>query len=206
MSKSSLRSSPWILGAPQSGLANDIFWMRALSSEPAGGRPGRGRLDCQVEKGRNPCRCQRMTVSGRTKHKASRQPDQRCERQTQKMRATLPNCGRLERLDRRANCCRSARFSSARWRRDFKAERTERNRASRVDHMSGAASSRRKSPSSQAIEIWQSTAIQDFLPSAQVKTEEQANHFLEWWVYARKLGALHLEKTELSLVKTRSKG
>ena len=45
-----------------------------------------------------------------------------------------------------------------RWRRDFRAEQTERNRASRVDHMSGAASSRRKSPSSRAIEIWQSTA------------------------------------------------
>src|SRR6266849_6467214 len=42
------------------------------------------------------------------------------------------------------------------------------------------------------------SAIQDFLPSAQVKTEEQANHFLAWWVYARKLGALHLEKTESS--------
>src|SRR5712692_11095699 len=39
MSKPSLRSSPWILGAPQSGLANDIFWMKALSSEPTGGRP-----------------------------------------------------------------------------------------------------------------------------------------------------------------------
>ena len=76
-----------------------------------------------------------MTVSGRTKHKASRQPDQRCESQTQKMRATLPNRGRLERSPRRANCCRSARFSSARWRRDFRAEQTERNRASRVDHM-----------------------------------------------------------------------
>src|SRR5229473_1183520 len=74
MSKPSLRSSPWILGAPQSGLANDIFWMRALSSEPIGGRPGPRHLDFQVQKARNPCRCQRMTVSGRTKHKASRQP------------------------------------------------------------------------------------------------------------------------------------
>ncbi len=65
--------------------------------------------------------------------------------------------GNFARLRRRANCCRSARFSSARWGRDFRAEPTERNRASRVDHMSGAASSRRKSPSSRAIEIWQST-------------------------------------------------
>src|SRR5260370_33672277 len=41
----------------------------------------------------------------------------------------------LGRLRRRADCCRSARFSSAEWRRDFRAEQIERNGASRVDHM-----------------------------------------------------------------------
>src|SRR6266851_2627599 len=40
---------------------------------------------------------------------------------------------------------------------NIRAEQAERKRASRVDHMSGAASSCRRSPSRRAIEIWQST-------------------------------------------------
>lgn len=34
----------------------------AVSSEPTGGRPGPRRFDFQVQKARNPCRCQRTTV------------------------------------------------------------------------------------------------------------------------------------------------
>jgi hypothetical protein len=66
----SLRSSPWILGAPQSGLACAIFWMRALSSAPTGGRPGPLRLDFQVQKVRNPCRCQRASAALKVIHPA----------------------------------------------------------------------------------------------------------------------------------------
>jgi len=38
-----------------------------------------------------------MQATDLTKHKVWRQPDQRCESQTQKTLSTLPNCGRLER-------------------------------------------------------------------------------------------------------------
>ena len=129
------RSSPWILGAPQSGLASAILRIRSWISEPIGGRPGLRRLDFQVQKSLKPWRCQRMMVSGRTRHKALRQAGQRRESQTQKKRSTGRNCGRLERCRRRASCCRSARFSSARCRRDLRAEANERSRTSRKEHM-----------------------------------------------------------------------
>ena len=77
MVKPSLRSSPWIRGAPQSGLARAIFPIRSFSSESIGGRPGPRHFDFQVQKARNPWRCQRITVSGRTKCRTSRQRNQR---------------------------------------------------------------------------------------------------------------------------------
>jgi hypothetical protein len=79
MVKPSLRSSPWIRGAPQSGLACAISRIRALSSEPIGGRPGPRCLDFHVHQARNPWRCQRITVADCTRSRASRQCDQRQE-------------------------------------------------------------------------------------------------------------------------------
>jgi hypothetical protein len=60
-----LSSSPWIRGAPQSGLASAIFRIRWLTSGLLTGRLSRLRLEIQVQKRRHPCRCQLRTVSCR---------------------------------------------------------------------------------------------------------------------------------------------
>src|SRR5207237_5873381 len=78
-SKPSLRSSPWMRGAPQRGLASAIVRTSSATSEPTDGRPVRPRRDLQVQKARKPCRCQRITVSGRTTWSASRHPAHRLE-------------------------------------------------------------------------------------------------------------------------------
>src|SRR4029453_16401721 len=61
----SLSSSPWIRGAPHSGLAKLIVRISSRISTETTGRPGR-RLDFQPQYDRKPARCQRCTVSGRT--------------------------------------------------------------------------------------------------------------------------------------------
>src|ERR1700675_2014240 len=66
----SLRSSPWILGAPQSGLAwliSRISWRISIETF---GRPPRQR-DFHRQNKRKPARCQQTTVSGWTIAKAS---------------------------------------------------------------------------------------------------------------------------------------
>ena len=66
----SLRSSPWILGAPHNGLATLIWRMSWRISTVTVGRPQR-RLDFHRQYDLNPRRCQRITVSGRTIASAS---------------------------------------------------------------------------------------------------------------------------------------
>ena len=61
----SLRSSPWILGAPHNGLAMLISRISRRISAGTTGRPERGR-DFQRQYDLNPARCQRTTVSGFT--------------------------------------------------------------------------------------------------------------------------------------------
>jgi hypothetical protein len=73
-------------GAPQSGLASAMVRTRFASSEPTDGRPVRPRREFQVQKARKPCRCQRITVSGRTRWSASRHAAQWLESHTQKRR------------------------------------------------------------------------------------------------------------------------
>jgi len=73
-SNPSLSSSPWMRGAPQRGLASAMVRTSWAISAPIGGRPVRPRRDFQVQKARKPCRCQRITVSGRTTWSASRHP------------------------------------------------------------------------------------------------------------------------------------
>jgi hypothetical protein len=58
----SLRSSPWILGAPHNGLAT---LTSRISRNGTVGRPQR-RRDFQRQYNLTPARCQRITVSGRT--------------------------------------------------------------------------------------------------------------------------------------------
>ena len=57
------RSSPWMRGAPQSGLARLIWRISRRLSGVMLGLPAR-RRDFQRQKQRKPARCQRRTVSG----------------------------------------------------------------------------------------------------------------------------------------------
>src|SRR5713226_9270681 len=61
-------------GEPQSGFASAMVRTSLASSELTLGRPTRPRRDFQVQMARNPCRCQRITVWGRTTRSASRHP------------------------------------------------------------------------------------------------------------------------------------
>jgi hypothetical protein len=61
----SLRSSPWILGAPHNGLAPLIWRISWRISTVTAGRPQRC-FDFHRQYDLNPPRCQRITVSGRT--------------------------------------------------------------------------------------------------------------------------------------------
>src|SRR5712671_2464521 len=64
-SDASLRSSPWILGAPHNGLATLIWRISWRISTVTAGRPRRC-FDFHRQYDLNPPRCQRITVSGRT--------------------------------------------------------------------------------------------------------------------------------------------
>src|SRR6202022_2237720 len=61
----SLRSSPWILGAPHNGLATLIWRKSWRISTVTAGRPQR-HFDFHRQYDLNPPRCQRIMVSGRT--------------------------------------------------------------------------------------------------------------------------------------------
>src|ERR1700721_4128674 len=65
ISTPSLRSSPWIRGAPHSGVAMLISRISRRISTATVGRPERGRA-FQRQYDLNPARCQRTTVSGFT--------------------------------------------------------------------------------------------------------------------------------------------
>jgi hypothetical protein len=66
----SINSSPWILGAPHSGLSEHMRRIRVRTSRSIRGRPLR-RQDFQRQYARKPRRCQRSTVSGLTMMMAS---------------------------------------------------------------------------------------------------------------------------------------
>src|SRR5258708_29004133 len=82
MSMPSLRSSPWIRGAPQIGLSRLIFRISLRISFDTGGRPGWPRRTFQVQNNRNPLRCQAMTVAGLTMHRAERHSAQAPQNQS----------------------------------------------------------------------------------------------------------------------------
>src|SRR6476619_5089961 len=65
ISMPSLRSSPWILGAPHNGLAMLFSRISRRISNDTVGRPQRCR-ESQRQYDLKPARCQRMTVSGFT--------------------------------------------------------------------------------------------------------------------------------------------
>ena len=89
----SFSSSPWILGAPQRGLAQLIRRIRSRSSVLIMGRPDRRQL-FHAQYSLKPRRCYRTTVSGRTTCKELRQFFQSLDSTTQKIRSISVSCGR----------------------------------------------------------------------------------------------------------------
>src|SRR5262249_19731801 len=118
ISMPSLRSSPWILGAPHNRLARLISRISRRISSGTVGRPRR-RRDFQRQYDLKPARCQRITVSGRTIASASYISGNR--------RQTAPNISlsiqmKADRLGRvRRNtliCCLKTRISASSATRD----------------------------------------------------------------------------------------
>src|SRR3974390_2319472 len=96
----SLSSSPWILGAPQSGLARLMSRISALMSTGSFGRPP-GDFDLHRQYQRNPARCQRITVSGLTIAKALSALGAKPYSPANISRSMLPKVGRLGDFRRR---------------------------------------------------------------------------------------------------------
>src|SRR5438128_8878414 len=111
----SLRSSPWILGAPHRGLAAAILLTRALIVA-TGGRPAGGRPESWVQCSRKRRRCHRRTVAGATITRDCRHPVQTLASPTQKRRSIVRSLGRGFVLLYTASWWRNARFSRASWR------------------------------------------------------------------------------------------
>src|SRR2546426_363202 len=112
----SLRSSPWILGAPHRGFAAAISLTRAVISALTGGRPPVGRPESWVQCSRKRRRCHRRTVAGVTITRDCRHPAQTLASPTQKRRSVVRSLGRGFVLLYTASCWRKARFSRASWR------------------------------------------------------------------------------------------
>ena len=125
----SLSSSPWMRGAPQSGLARLISRINLRISSGTLGLPPR-RLDFQLQNDRNPARCQRITVSGRTMASASAMPGARRYSPTNTHRSKVPKTN-LFGLLRRSTliCCRRTRISAS-------SRTLERNNLVSTDHNS----------------------------------------------------------------------
>jgi hypothetical protein len=118
----SLRSSPWIRGAPQRELDRLICPIKLTNAPLSGGRPGL-RLPWPFRQHfQMPSRRQRNTVAGLAATRDFGQRSQTAENRIHKHRSAPLNCGR--RCDRRMtiNWCESARCSNTRSRRDRSAD------------------------------------------------------------------------------------
>src|SRR5436190_23586758 len=114
-------------GAPQSGLARLMSRINLRISSGTRGLPPR-RLDFQRQNDRNPARCQRITVSGRTMVSASTMPGTRRYSPTNANRSKVPKTNLLGELRRSTLiCCRRTRFSAS-------SRARERNKPMSADH------------------------------------------------------------------------
>ncbi len=104
ISTPSFRSSPWIRGAPQSGLAAAMVVIRLRISALNRGRPGPFGCDNLYQYRLNRLRCHEITVSGRTIIKADFQSFQIALSPIQKIRSRRRNLGLLMSLLKTANC------------------------------------------------------------------------------------------------------
>src|SRR3984893_15292418 len=114
----SLRSSPWMRGAPHNGLATLISRINRRISNDTIGRPQR-RRDFQRQYDLKPARCQRITVPGRTIASASYILGNRRQTPPNISLSIEMNGGLLE-LARRSTliCCLSTKISASSATRD----------------------------------------------------------------------------------------
>ena len=114
-SKPSIRSSPWMRGAPQVEFSATIRKIRSRTSLEIRLLPTCSlTLEISFQYRRNPARCQRTTVSGVTTMRACFHLDQNRLTATQKSLSTNASRGLGCRRFRTASCWRSARFSKTR--------------------------------------------------------------------------------------------
>src|SRR6202035_5692124 len=105
ISMPSFSNSPWMWGEPHSGFSRLILRIRSRTSRETAGRPTRPWRIFQVQKRRNPLRCQAIAVVGLTISSAERQSHQTRERKTQNRRSAAVSFGRFlaERLLKNAD-------------------------------------------------------------------------------------------------------
>ena len=95
ISRPSMRSSPWMRGAPQLGFSAIIWKMRSRTSLGICLLPmGFLVFEIILQYQRNPARCQRTTVSGVTTRSACFQPDQHRRTTNQKSLSNKSSFGR----------------------------------------------------------------------------------------------------------------
>ena len=117
-SKPSMRSSPWMRGAPHVGFSTTIRKINSRTSFDVCRLPmGLLTLETSFQYKRNPPLCQRTTVSGVTARRDRCHADQNRRMATQKSLSSRSSLGCGCRRFRTASCLRSARFSSKRLRR-----------------------------------------------------------------------------------------
>jgi hypothetical protein len=129
MSNPSIKSSPWIRGAPQVGFSRTIRKIRSRTSIEILLLPIiRHAPEITRQYKANPALCHRTTVSGFTTMRACSQPDQNLLTKTQRSLSNVTSrglgCLRFE----TSSCCRRARFSSMRLRRVRKTRRIDAKR------------------------------------------------------------------------------
>jgi len=107
----SLPSAPRSRSAPQRGLSAAMRRIRATLSAGSGGRPGPGR-NCRRQRARNPARCHRRSVSGRTRSRACRQTSTRPASSTRTARSADVTAGRAMPRRRTNSCWCSSAFSA----------------------------------------------------------------------------------------------
>ena len=104
ISTPSLRSSPWIRGAPQSRLAAAMLPISLRISDLIRGRPGLFDCDNLHQYRLNRLRCHEITVSGRTITRADFQFFQIVLSPVQNSRSRRRSLGRFRSLLKTANC------------------------------------------------------------------------------------------------------
>lgn len=125
-SKPSIKSSPWMRGAPHVGFSATIRKINSRTSFDVCRLPTCFlALEISRQYKRKPARCHRTTVSSVTTMSDCFHPDQNLRTKTQKNLSIIPSCGLVRFRFKTASCCRRTRFSSNRLRRVRKRRRVD---------------------------------------------------------------------------------